>query len=222
MKKISAFIGLFFTGALLLASCQQDVEVWDSETLDYSGRYVVKLMKEDMSVISDYDGKELRIYNTAANVANEMWFEGVLSSLSLKSKFSFTGTPASFKSINTEFDKLTDNLPAVSAPRNEPTAENQSVEEKRKRLRALVADGKIIPGAVTTKGGNTADSIFVKVELYGGIATFKSKLKPEKEWKNPTVPEYKWILSSVSHDVALDETLVIGGYRYTGFPEDKY
>lgn len=223
MSKISAFIGIFFASALLFTSCEQEVEVWDSETLDYSGRYVIKLMSEDMSeVYSGYNGSELMIYNTSANVANEMWLEDMKQLIPLKSKFFFTGSPAAFQSVNTEFDKLTNNLLAISVPTAAPTVEGQTKEEERNYLRAAVMEGKIIPQVVTTKGGNTADSLFVKVKLYSGIAAFKSQKKPEKEWANPTVPEYKWILSSVSYDAAKDEVLVIGGYRYTGFPEDFY
>lgn len=223
MRKIRTFIGIFFASALLFTSCEQDIEVWDSETLDYSGRYVIKLMNEDMSTVySDYDGSELMIYNTSANVANEMWLEDMSHLIPLKSKFFFTGSPVSFKSVNTEFDKLTDNLLAISLPTAAPTAEGQTKEEARDYLRALVVDGKIIPEAVTTKGGNIADSLFLKVKLYSGKVAFKSLKKPEKEWANPTKPEYKWALSSVSHDATKDEVIVIGGYRYTGFPEDGY
>ncbi|ADV45205.1 lipid-binding protein [Bacteroides helcogenes] len=224
MKKTSAFIEILFASALFFASCQKDVEVWDSATLDYSGRYVVKLMNENMTETQhDYDGTELRIYNTSANVANEMWIENIIPDvISLKSKFFFTGSPTSFKSTSTEFDKLTDNLLSITAPSKEPTADGQTTEVKRKDLRAYVEDGKIIPKAVTTKGGNTADSLYLKIKLYSGTVTFKSQKKPESEWKNPTVPEYSWKLSSIAHDAGKDKTVVIGGYTYTGFPEDNY
>lgn len=224
MRKIYAFTGMIFAFTLIFTSCQEDVEVWDSETLEYSGRYVVKLMDESMTTTyHDYDGTELRIYNTSANVPNEMWIENVISGMfSLKSKFFFTGTPASFKSTDTAFDKLTDNLPSVAVPSKEPTAEGETTKVARDYLRAYVEDGKIIPKAVTTKGGNTADSLYIKLKLYSGTAIFTSRLKPENEWKNPTTPEYSWKLSSVTHDASKDEVIVIGGYTYTGFPEDNY
>lgn len=223
MRKISAFIGILFASVLCLTSCEQEVEVWDSETLDYSGRYVIKLMNEDMSkVIHDYDGSELMIYNTATNVPNEMWLEDMSQLIPLKSKFFFSGTPDSFKSTHTEFDKLTDNLLTISLPKTAPTAEGQTKEEERKHLRSFVIDGKITPQSVTTKGGNKADGILIKVKLYSGSATFKSLKKAEKEWANPTVPEYKWAPSAISHDATKDEVIVITGYRYTGFSEDGY
>ena len=184
MNKISTFIGIIFASCLLLSSCQQDIEVWDSETFGYDGRYVIKLMNEDMSTVThEYDGSELQLYNTAANQPNELWMEDMKHLIPLKSKFAFTGTPNSFKSSETDFNKLTNNSLAVTAPGTDeaaaPTAENQTAEVPRDDLRATVLDGKILVKAVTTKGGNVADSLYLKVKLYGGLAVFKSKLKPK-------------------------------------------
>lgn len=221
MKKKNIFIGALFTFALFFTSCQKDVEVWDSATLDYSGRYVVKVMSEDMSeTYADYDGTELSIYNTAANTVNEMWMENGWPTF--KSKFFFTGNPTSFKSTDTEFDKLTDNLQAIKLPTAPATAAGQTREEKRSNLRALIVDGKILPKAATTKGGNKADSLYLKVKLYSGTATFKTQETPKAGWKDPAKPEYKWVLLSVAHDATQDDVIVIGGYMYTGFPEDAY
>lgn len=223
MRKISAFLGIFFASALFLTSCQQDVEVWDSATLNYSGRYVIKLMNEDMSKLyHDYDGSEVMIYNTSSNVANEMWLEDMEHLFPLKSKFVFAGNVNSFKSKDTDFDKLTNNLFAIGLPSNVPTAEGQTLEQKRDYLRASVLEGKIIPNAVTTKGGNISDSLYVKIKLYSGSVVFSSKKKPEKEWQIPSIPEYLWVLSTVKYDASMDETIVIGGYRYTGYQEDNY
>ena len=223
MSKISTFIGIFFASALFLTSCQQDVEVWDSATLDYSGRYVIKLMNEDMTELyHDYDGSEVMLYNTATNTANEMWLEDMVHLIPLKSKFFFTGDVTSFKSKDVDFDKLPNNLLAIGLPGSAPTADGQTLEQERDYLRASVLEGKIIPKAVTTKGGNISDSIYVKIKLYSGSAVFTSKKKPEKEWQSPTTPEYLWVLSSVKHDATKDEVLVIGGYRYTGYQEDNY
>jgi len=49
----------------MFTSCQEELESWDSETLEYSGRFVFKLMSEDMSdTYVDY-GYEIQLYNTA-------------------------------------------------------------------------------------------------------------------------------------------------------------
>ena len=227
MNKISTFIGIILASGLLLSSCQQDIEVWDSETYGYDGRYVIKLMNEDMSTVTnEYDGSELQLYNTAANQPNELWMEDMQHLIPLKSKFTFTGTPNSFKSSETDFDKLANNILTITAPTTKeapaPTAENQTAEVPRDDLRATILDGKIIAKAVKTKGGNVADSLYLKVKLYGGIATFKSKAKPKDQWQNPNTAEYIWVFTAVRPDPSKVRTIVIGGYRYTGFAEDEF
>lgn len=224
MKRIDIHIGFAFALVLFLTSCQQDVKIWDSETLDYSGRYVIKLMNEDMSKLYyDYDGSELRIYNTSENIANMVWMDDVSQLIPLKSKISLNGTSELFKSADLDFNNLDNNINAIGADDEDPpTAEGQTIEVDRDYLRAAVLEGKIIPQSVRTKGGNLTDSIYIKVALYSGKAVFNSYLKPEKDWKDPTQPEYGWNLSSLIYDASKDETIVIGGYRYTGFAEDEY
>jgi len=223
MNKISTFIGIILASSLLLSSCQQDIEVWDSETYGYDGRYVIKLMSEDMSTVTnEYDGSELQLYNTAANQPNELWMEDMQHIIPLKSKFTFIGGPNSFKSSETDFDKLTNNLLNITVPKNNPTAENQTKEELREDLRATILEGKIIEKAATTKGGNIADSLYLKVKLYGGTVTFKSKTKPKDQWQSSGIPEYIWEFISVKPDPSQVRTIVIGGYRYTGFEEDEF
>lgn len=227
MNKISAFFGIIFASSILLSSCQQDIEIWDSETYGYDGRYIIKVMNEDMSTVTyEYDGSELQLYNTAANQPNELWMEDMNHLIPLKSKFTFTGTPNSFKSSETDFNKLTNNVLTTTAPETDeapaPTAENQTVDVLRDDLRATIIDGKIIAKAVTTKGGNIADSLYLKVKLYGGTATFKSKAKPKDQWQSSGKPEYIWELTSVKPDPSKVRTIVIGGFRYTGFEEDEY
>lgn len=223
MKKINIFIGMLFASTLFFTSCQQDVEVWDSETLDYSGRYVVKLMSEDMqNTLIDYDGREVRIFNTSANVANEVWIDDEEAIFPLKCKFNFTGNPSSFKSTDLDFGKLTNNVYAISLPTVAPTAKDETLEDERDYLRAVIVEGNITPKSVTTKGGNIADGIYMKIKLYSGTATFKSTEKPEKEWKDPEIPEYKWEFVDVNYNAEADETYVLSGYSYTGYPEDEY
>lgn len=232
MKKVIIFIGMLYATISLFTSCQQEVEVWDSATLDYSGRYVIKVMNEDMSeTYLNYDNSEVYIYNTANNTPNEMWIEDMNQNLPLKSKFFFTGTPASFQSASMEFDKLTDNLFTTIVPPYDssengtiqpPTRIGENITLERPYLRAVVLEGKIIPQVVTTKGGNIADSLFLKLKLYSGEVTFKSALKPKKEWKDPTKEEFVWKYESVTYDATKDEIKVVCGHRYTGFSEDLY
>lgn len=229
MRKLLILMTLF--GSALFSSCQQDIDIWDSATLEYAGRYVIRVTNEEgTSVEHEYDGAEFRIYNTANNVANEIWIEDNSHILPLKSKFFLSGNATAFQSTQTAFDQLTDNLftivtPPFNSSENSvaaPTAADQSLSLPRPYLRAALLEGKIIQDAVTTKGGNIADSLYLKIKLYSGSANFTSVEKAKAEWKDPNVAEYKWVFKSVTHDPSKDKTLIIGGYSYTGFPEDMY
>ena len=74
MKNLIVLISAFFSCAMFLSSCHEDVDNWDSATVYDSGRYVIKLLSEDgQEVYLDYDGPEKHITNTAANLATENW-----------------------------------------------------------------------------------------------------------------------------------------------------
>ena len=207
MKNLIVLISAFFSCAMFLSSCHEDVDNWDSATLDYSGRYVIKLLSEDgQEVYLDYDGTEIQIYNTAANVANEIWLDDMKALFPLKSKFFLEGTPAGFSSAQLAYEQLTDNLYSYELPGDTPEADGESVTEERYYLRAAIYDGKITKGGYTTKGGNLTDAISFKIKIYSGTATFTSYILPE----------------SVQYDPELDETYLVEGYRYTGFDEDEY
>lgn len=223
MKNLIVLISAFFSCAMFLSSCHEDVDNWDSATLDYSGRYVIKLLSEDgQEVYLDYDGTEIQIYNTAANVANEIWLDDMKALFPLKSKFFLEGTPAGFSSAQLAYEQLTDNLYSYELPGDTPEADGESVTEERYYLRAAIYDRKITKGGYTTKGGNLTDAISFKIKIYSGTATFTSYILPESEWASPTTPEYAWKQESVQYDPELDETYLVEGYRYTGFDEDEY
>ena len=102
MRKFYLLSVVLCVSTSFFISCQQDIEIWNSATIDYSGRYVIKIINEKQEVIHHYDGKEVRIYNTSKNIENELWIDDVGKLLPLKSKFILSGTPASFASSNAE------------------------------------------------------------------------------------------------------------------------
>lgn len=229
MKKIILYaIVAFFTFSF--TSCEKELDLWNSETLDYSGRFVFQLMSEDMQdVYMPYDGSEIQIYNTSNNVANEMWIDDISHFIPLKSKFSFTGTSDSFKSSSLEYDKLGDNIYAVNVvPTSAPTAAGQTTTINKfsatstNYLNGAILEGKIIPNAATTPGGNKADSLYLKIVLHTGTATYTSYAVPVSLRKDPEKEEFAWKFQSSTVDPTRDETYVIGGYRYTGMPEDQF
>lgn len=226
MKQRILSVLLLCMGVAALTSCQKDVEIWDSATLEYSGRYVVKFI-DAQGESTDYDGSEVYIYNTVNNVANELWIEDKGHHIPLKSKFTLNGSPESFVSTQKDFGQLTDNLLAITLPTAAekiaaPTKAGETATVSREAVRAYITEGKITRGTVTTKGGNIADGITLKLTLLGGKVTFKSVQKPKGEWANPNVPEFAWKFDSVAPDTTKDTTVTIEGYSYTGYPEDLY
>ena len=221
MKKIFYLFSLL-TFAIAFSSCQEDLEIWDSETLEYSGRFIVDLMSEDMSDVLA-DEYELQIYNTSDNIANEVWIDDIDGLFPLKSKFNFTGNSSSFKSTTEDFAELPYNIMSTEdLPSPAPTAAGQTTTvDEQWYVRAAILEGKILPKAATTIGGNEVDSIYMKVKLYSGVATFKSYEIPESMRQDPEKAEFKWKFESSTHDTALDETYVVSGHRYSGMPEDR-
>jgi hypothetical protein len=223
MKKSIRYISLLII-AFTMNSCNEDVEVWDSETLDYSGSFFWELYDEDMTakyVGYDHD-VQLWIYNTAENVPNKVWIEDTDHVFPLKSKFSFTGTSESFMSDETEFDNLDNDIIAIETPTTKPAGLNEEVTEDRYYIRNLVLDGKILPNAGTTVSGNPVDSIYIKIKLLSGTVKFTSYEVPEALRADPEKAEYDWVYDSATYDNTLDEIYVISGHRKTGFAEDDH
>lgn len=228
MKKIKlnykTLFGLFIATSLLLTSCDEDVEVWDSETLDYSGTFFWELYNEDMTAkFIEYDHAiQLLIYNTADNVDNQVWMEDTDHVFPFKSKFTFTGNSESFASTTESFDDLENNTLAIEEPSTAPTGTGESITEARDYIKTTVLEGKILPNAATTTSGNPVDSIYVKIKLLSGTVSFTSFEIDESLRADPEVVEYGWKYSSAAYDNTLDETYVISGHRKTGFAEDDH
>ena len=223
MKKIILSITILLS-ALSFTSCNEELDLWQSSASEYAGRYVVMIMDKDANkILSDYDGSEFYVYNTAADATNTLWIEDVAHLLPLKCQFTLTGNANSFKSSSTEFSKLYDNTLSIAIPTDTiPHKEGITYSEERDYVKSAVLDAKILKMAATTKGGNKSDSIYIKIGLYSGEASFISYKLPESKWADPKVPQYSWKFVSVSHDPTKDEELVVSGFRYTGFSEDIY
>lgn len=209
---------------MTLSSCNEDIEIWDSNTLDYSGTYFWELYNEDMTsnlVAYDHD-VQLLIYNTAENISNEVWMEDTDGIFPFKSKFSLEGTSSAFESKSTTFADLDNNVLAITNPSTKPTALGQEVIEDRDYIRNTILEGKILPDAATTVSGNPVDSLYIKIKLYSGTVKFTSKAVPVELRADPEVEEFAWEYNSVTYDNSKDETYVISGHRKTGFAADDH
>lgn len=223
MKKNILYISLFFF-TLTMSSCKEDVEIWDSNTLGYSGTYFWELFSEDMTdVYVGYDHDvQLMIYNSSANVENEVWIEDTDGVFPLKSKFSLQGTPESFSSVSMDFADLINDVNAIVVPDDKPTGLSQEVTEDRDYIRNAILEGKILANAGTTISGNPVDSLYIKIKLLSGTVTFTSKAVPVELRADPEVEEFAWEYSNATYDNTLDETYVISGHRKTGFSQDDH
>lgn len=223
MKKVILSISILLS-AISFSSCNEELSLWQSSTSEYAGRYVVRVLSEDMTkTYLDYDGSEFYVYNTAEDQSNKLWIEDVSHFFPLKCQYSIVGDAGTFKSATTDFAKLYDNTLAISIPTDTiPKAEGITYSTSRDYVRSAVLDAKLISKGATTKGGNKSDSIYMKIALYSGSASFVSYKLPESKWADPKVPQYSWKFSSVSYDSTKDEIYVVTGYRYTGFSEDAF
>lgn len=224
MKKINIYIGLILI-AFAFSSCEEDLDIWDSKTLDYSGTYFWELYSEDMSSkYIEYDHSiQLLIYNTSDNINNQMWFEDTDHIFPLKSKFVFDGTPEAFKSSSEGFQDLPYNILSIDElPTPAPTGLNQETTENRDYIKSSILEGKILKNAGTTVSGNPVDSIYVKIKLFSGTATYISEEVPIELRADPEVEEFRWIFDSSTYDNSLDEVYILSGHRKTGFAEDDH
>lgn len=218
-------IYLILVMALVFGACNDDIEIWDSAVLDYSGSYVVQVQAEDGTVYSDYqDSRKIDIYNTSNDLENELWLSDYGSYLEITSKMFLAGDPSNFASKSLEYDDLGLNISMVSEDFTPlPTAAGETVTKNIWGAKTGLVEGKILPKAMTTAGGNVSDSIYMKVIFMYGDVTFKSVEVPVEFRADPEVAEFKWKIESSAYDAtSADETYVYSGYRYTGFSEDQH
>lgn len=223
MKKIIAYISIIFFSFGLI-SCEEDVEIFDTNTLSYSGAYFWQLLDEtNTDVYIDYDHSiQLLIYNTSDNKDNEVWIEDTDHIFPLKSKFFLSGDSSSFQSSSMDFDALPNNILAIEAPSVKPTGLGENTTEDREYIRNVIEEGKILKNAATTVSGNPVDSLYIKIKLMSGTVSFSSYSVPVESRDDPEVEQFDWEYQSATYDNTLDETYVISGHRKTGFSEDDH
>jgi len=222
---------------LLLTSCFEKIDNWYTNTAGYDGRYVVAMTcdeySDDDTVIED--GEELMIFNSAANIANEIIISTNVATEPIKGKFTISGTPENFqgtnKSVNLGLGTAisTANLyyafntnGSLAAP---PTAATQAgLESEGIQFYANISieTGKITPLSKTTIGGNKSDGILLNVTAYHDYLVYESYQTPEETWAVAGTPEYAWRVKAGSRENAdgEEEHWTLDGYRYTGYPED--
>jgi hypothetical protein len=228
MKKVIYLTSIFFVVSLFYG-CQQEIENWYSETSKFDGKYVVATTCEEYNDdnTSIEDGIELLVYNSASNVADEIWIDTQIAGVAVKTKVKISGNSDSFKGTvetrNTThkyYYVVSGKLATTLATPNSAGLTNIAYDLYN---RITVEEGKIQPKGATTIGGNKSDSFFLKVVLHTDEVTFESYQLPEANWATPGVPSFAWRVKDGSRIPAddWDEHWTLDGYRYTGFPEDE-
>lgn len=225
MKKIIYVITIFFVG-ISFYGCQQELDNWYSETSKYDGRYVVSTAAEEFAD-GDEEGVELLVYNTASNTPDEVWIDTHVYGEHVKTKIKLTGDHTSFQgtgeAVNTDspiYYIVNGNLSSSLAAPNASGLTNLALDMYS---RVTFKEGKILPNAATTIGGNPSDSIYMKFVLHTDQLTYESYQLPEEDWATPGVPSFAWRVKEGSRIPATiwdDENWTLSGYRYTGYPED--
>lgn len=224
---------------MAFVSCLEEKDNWYTETAALDGRYVVATTCEEYSDddTSIEEGGEAMIYNSAANVKDEIWIDTKVAGAAVKAKFKITGDASGFKGATTEAKNVNSgslliDTDAGLAPFTDayasyfrvPTAAGQLNDGIQLYTRATLVEGKVVPKGATTIGGNISDGVSIKMVMHHDYIQFISYLLPEEEWEDPSVPEFAWQLKEGSNTPAdsdgMDETWTLEGYRYTGYPED--
>ena len=238
MKKI---IFLCVSAAMVLTSCFKEIDNWYTNTAAYDGRYSIAIIcDDDPDLDRDIEeGEELMIYNSAANVANEIIISTHIDDEAIRGKFQITGTPANFSGVNEKTLNLaqgtaltTGNVyyrvnaagnPSAVPPSGNPGSAGIEYNGVQMYCRLSLDSGKITPNGATTIGGNKSDGVLLEVTLYSEYLIFESYETPQATWANPGVPEFAWRVKDGSRTPAnkFEVQCKLDGYRYTGFPEDR-
>ena len=218
MKKNIIYIALLFFSFTII-SCEEELEIFDTNTLSYSGTYFYELYDDTSELYWEYtNAQSMMIYNTSDNVVNEIWFENFdAGGFHIKSKFFLSGTSESFQSSSMDFDNLPNNEPAIEAPSTKPTGLGETVTVDRKYIRNAMEDGRITINGETTVSGNPVDAISITFKMLSGTVSFTSYSVPVEERDDPEVEQFDWLYESAAYDSALDENWTFSGHRKNWF-----
>ncbi|MDR1343662.1 MAG: hypothetical protein LBK18_10490 [Prevotellaceae bacterium] len=237
MKKTALYPSIAACIALALTSCESELDSWNSETFEYAGRFVVAATCQENPALSKIieKGNEIYLYNTAANIPNEIWLEDVSNVFPLKGKFSLTGNAGNFSAgstventnsiaaiYNADYGEYFQFVASNKSDFPVASAAGQLCDGKLPYVRITLEEGKILPNSATSIGGNVTDSIYLKITLHTDYVQLESYELDVEEREDPDTPEYAWRIKSGSSvaKAEWDEHWIISGYRYTGYPED--
>jgi len=224
---------------VFFSSCFGEIDNWYTETAGYDGRYSVAISCEeyDDDDMDIEDGEHLMIYNSSANVSDEIVIDVHLADEPIKGKFKVSGDPSNFKGQNTAVNVAfgaaltTANMfyafsatGGLAAPPTAATATSAGLTRDGIQIyaRLTLDQGNITPNGKTTIGGNKSDGVLVKVTLLSDYLLYETYQTNPLDWADPNKPEFAWRVKEGSRENAegWEEHWKMDGYRYTGYPED--
>ncbi len=122
--------------ATTIYSCQEKLEIGGTTTEKLAGEWWFAILDENGDVMFDYEAIASRMstYNSAQNIASEIWIDDFQDGWEVKAKVSANIENLSFGSVDSVFNVYMD--------------ENM-----------IIKDGQIWEQAATSKDGNVTDSI---------------------------------------------------------------
>jgi len=244
MKKIFLLI---VTLSIIGVSCQEELEPGETNTAGFAGEWFYEFMLSDGSVyyeLMDLFGYGLLgypflTYNSAANKANEVWFDDQDFLFPIKAKFTLAGTPEGFSSgLAVNELVLSYSIDPDDVPEADQVDGKKVVMEMNDGdyYLAKIIEGKIIKDGVIVRDDPQkpkADSIYVKFAFFGANFNYTVKRNIKVKYVTrviPTTPETDSAVYDTSFVYMRDanffevldpsDTLSIGGYRQTGFEVD--
>lgn len=219
------FIALAIAASAALVACKSEPWIYNSATLDYAGRFVMYDLNGDGADLSGYlGGEELRIYNTAADVATEIWLDDAQHFFPFKAKLSISGSPSNFASTapGVNIIAISENVPGTVLGAGVRDTVLAMSGKYACPVEVSIASAQIVKGGAQSIGGNTADALNIELKLSYGYIVYESVVKARNLWADSTVAEYGWEYRAAIPVHSNDETYTIKAYRYTGMPEDKW
>ena len=262
MKKLVYILGILSI-MVYFTSCFKEKDNWYTNTFKYDGRFSVAqtcdvrgeltdilfeddYFFEDGVPATDYsdvaieDGAELMIYNSAANVEDEIIVDmHIAGHHYIRGKFKITGEPSNFRgtgianNIFSNLDEIADleywfmdneeidDWTSTFLYYIKPVDEGTEFDFLQLYTRFSLDEASITPDGETISG-NPSDAVTVKITAYHDYLTVESFQTPAATWVKPDVPEYEWRIKEGSRRNAdgEEEKWTLKGYRYTGYPED--
>lgn len=218
MKKVN----LLYMFAVLVVgffSCEDDFVPEDTAAAEFAGDWFYQVQDETGAVFLDYQYHDdvLMTYNTAENLANEVWIDDQGLYLYFKSKFTLTGDPSNFASQGLAINHLEFYTP-------NPATEAGVLDTVEIDYGIVgLTDGKIIKDAATVWQDRelaTADSIYFKTEFYTANFYFTSVL--DSTYTNEEGEEisvFSWQENDPLWEIDEEtrEVYVVSGHRKTGW-----